>query len=406
MKKKSCVIGIIGGVLFMLSGVAELVMCRVLDFEGVIFKIITILGCAMIGYGLLGIVLSIFASKSKAASIILIILGAPLVLDLVGLFYIIAGSNGLKNLKAASVEEVKNEVIESEAKITENPVIEESNGFEEEERKFEKADDEEIDITREKRPKGQRFGGKWYPSKSWFSTNGVPIKEIPIEKRTLKRLSDEQKYVFALATFAIVKIKALFIIFAFIVSLVIGFSASASAGEPMGFAITIALLMIVGGFIVIKPAKLIDGFTIVNGTFKDRIDLPFYWDLIFYVAWLIGSVWSLFATFILTLFDMTRREKMLSLPRVGVPQNIGFDDMIDVYAAYERACSVDDAFNQFSANAAKRDYDRKQSELDSIKTQTSASGLSASDKQAIINAADSVKKHNEEVYNDNIKPNL
>ena len=406
MKKKSCVLGIIGGVLFAMTGIVQLVISRVLDFDSFAIKMFTIIGSTLIGYGILGIVLSVYASKSKVASVILIILGAPLVFNLIGLFYVIAGANGLKNLKAASANEGNGEVIESEVQTTEKPVVEESQGSEEAEKHFEKEDDEEIDITREQRPKGHRFGGKWYPSKAWFSANGVPVKEIPVDKRTLKHLSDEQKYVVALATFAIVKIKALFIIAAFIASLIIGFSASASAGDPMGYAITIAILMFVGGFIVIKPAKLIDGFTIVNGTFKDRIGLPFYWDFIFAVASFIGSFWSLFATFILMLFDMTRREKMLSMPRVGVPQNIGFDDMIDVYSAYERACSVEDAFNQSAAAAAKRNYDAKQSELESIKTQASASNLSASDKQEIINAADSVKQHNEEVYNNNIKPNL
>ena len=406
MKKKSCVVGIIGGVIFVLGGIVQLVISRVLDFDSFAIRMFTITGCTLLGYGILGIVLSAFASKSKVASIILIILGAPLVFNLIGLFYIIAGANGLKNLKEASVPAVNNEEIEPEVHNTENPVVEESEGLKEAESSSEKEDDEEIDITHEKRQSGHRFGGKWYPSKAWFSANGVPVKEIPVDKRTLKRLSDEQKYVVALATFAIVKIKAIFIIVAFIASLIIGFTASASAGDPMGYAITIALLMVVGGFIVIKPAKLIDGFTIVNGTFKDRIGLPFYWDMIFAVASIIGSFWSLFATFILILFDMTRREKMLSMPRVGVPQNIGFDDLIDVYSAYERACSIEDAFNQSAAAAAKRNYDAKQSELDSIKAQASASNLSASDKQEIINAADSVKQHNEEVYNNNIKPNL
>lgn len=413
MKKTPRTLGIIGSVIFALMGIGMFMLPRFLrDLEPDTRQIFQYIGYGLLAFASLGMLLSNFILKSKAACIILILLGIPLAGYLLGLFYVIAGAMSLKNMKEAEPAQEENADVQPDVQPSKNYVAEEASAsaatqsYEQPARRYNEEDDEEIDISKEQRPQGRRFGGKWYPSKGWFSANGVPVKEIPVDKRTLKSMSDEQKYVVALASFAIVKAKAIFIILTFIIALIIGFSASSAAGDPMGYVFTIIILLFVGGFLVMKPAKLIDGFTIVNGSFKDRIGLPFYWDLIFALASLIATVWSFFPNFVLILFDMTRREKMLSMPRVGVPQNIGFDDMIYVYSAYERACSIDDAFNQATAAAAKRSYDRKQSDIESYKTQVGASSLSASDKQTLINAADRVKQHNEDVYNNDIKPNL
>lgn len=412
MKKTSLIVGTIGSVFFMLIGIVYVLLPVIfgsfssnIDVQSMYIP--RIIGFAFIGYGLIGLILSLFSLKSKTCCVMLVILGVPFLIGLFGIFYVIAGVKGVNNHKALKESAKQVELSQEEAQeITAEAAPAEATSFVK--TSFAEEDDGEIDISRETRPKGHRFGGKWYPSKGWFAENGIPVKEIPVDKRTLKSMSDEQKYVVALSTFSILKIKAIFIIVTFIVCLTVGFTVSATAdGDGFwGYVFTVLIMLFGVGFIVTKPARLIDGFTIVNGTFKDRIGLPWYWDLVFAVASFIGGIWSFFPSVIFILFDMTRREKMMSLPRVGVPQNIGMDDMIDVYSAYERACSIDDAFRQSAAASAKRDYDRKQSELDSFKTSVSNSGLSAYDKQAVIEEADRVKRENEKIYNDKIKPEL
>lgn len=407
MKKTSFVVGAIGALLLIALGVFILVFSFG-DFEFLQFaSYMVYFGYMCVSFGIIGLILSDLSRKKKGACVVLIILGVILTLFamLFGILYIVAGCIGLKNLKEAAARPV--EVAQSgEEEIQAEAAPAEAAAYKNTEQ--DEKDYGEIDISRETRPKGHRFGGKWYPSKGWFAENGIPVKEIPVDKRTLKSMSDEQKYVIALSTFSILKIKAIFIIVTFIVCLTVGFTVSATAdGDGFwGYVFTVLIMLFGVGFIVTKPARLIDGFTIVNGTFKDRIGLPWYWDLVFAAASVIGSIWSFFPSVIFILFDMTRREKMMSLPRVGVPQNIGMDDMIDVYSAYERACSIDDAFRQSAATSAKREYDRKQNELDSLKTSVSNSGLSAYDKQAVIEEADRIKRENEKIYNDKIKPEL
>ena len=49
-----------------------------------------------------------------------------------------------------------------------------------------------------------------FPDKAWFEQQGMPLKEIPIDKKQLKNgFSDDEKYILSVASFAVAKKKAL-----------------------------------------------------------------------------------------------------------------------------------------------------------------------------------------------------
>ena len=185
------------------------------------------------------------------------------------------------------------------------------------------------------------------PPLSWWRDQGLPIAEIPVLKRDIKQLEPDEKVVAAAATFpllikALIKAAVVFlIILAGIVAVLIMNSMdSAASGTNSGLDSMLLYILIICGCclfgIVIgaRTAALIQGFDLVNS--GNKLGLPMWFRLIKYFVsaptMLLGELGCLF----LQIIGRMSQSKMLGLPRIGLPRNGSFDDLIDYYSVYER----------------------------------------------------------------------
>ena len=97
---------------------------------------------------------------------------------------------------------------------------------------------------------------------------------------------------------------------------------------------------------------------------------------------------------------------MTSMPRVAMPKNCEFDEMISAYSAYEQSASMSQAWDEHVAHLEKDNYERKTRELDELKTQVNNGEISTSDKTDLIGRIDSKQKELDEDYEKNTKPRL
>lgn len=80
MKKTSLIVGTIGSIFFMLIGIVYVLLPVIfgsfssnIDVQSMYIP--RIIGFAFIGYGLIGLILSLFSLKSKTCCVMLVILG-------------------------------------------------------------------------------------------------------------------------------------------------------------------------------------------------------------------------------------------------------------------------------------------------------------------------------------------
>lgn len=247
-------------------------------------------------------------------------------------------------------------------------------------------------------------GGKGHiPAAKWFSEEKIPLKEIPIEKKVLKSLSEDEKTVVSIATFTVLKKRALFasiVLCAALVAIAIGFTK-----DPITLVIIMAAVMFGGGFLLGKTARLIDGFAIVRGA--QRLGLNLFFRLWFSFLTVVLSVLCFFVSFFYIMFDMVRRNKMTSLPRIVMPQKSGFDMILDYYSAYEAENSFENALDEHYAHLEKQEYERKQRELDDIRSNAEHDeDLGVAAKLKVAAEVERTKKKNDETYKNEIEPRL
>lgn len=206
------------------------------------------------------------------------------------------------------------------------------------------------------------------PPRSWFATNKINVKEIPIHKKVLRKYSTDQKTVIALTTYPTL-IRNAFIVLA---ALVVGIIA-----VPVTFAITkddkamegiivLVVLFFGGSFVMQRLSGVFDGFSEINGT--KLIQIPTGFKVVFYLARPIGMLWGGISQMIFIMFSHNEKVKMLNMPRVVMPQNCGFDKVIQIYSAYEASCNIRDNL-QISADKNAEDYNKKSNEYKRLQSE-------------------------------------
>lgn len=244
-----------------------------------------------------------------------------------------------------------------------------------------------------------------FPDKAWFEQQGMPLQEIPIDKKQLKNdFSDDEKYILSVASFAVAKKRAL-IMLGIVVGLLIVLLVGVIIDDLSTIIIGIAALLLGGGFLTYKTTRLLEGMSILKAS--SRIGIPAGWSFLFAVLTLVGNVLSFYMFAIHTLLDMSKRDAMTSMPRVAMPQNCEFDDMIAVYSAYEQSASVSQAWDEHVAHLEKESYEIKTRELQDLKTDVKKSDeLTSTEKADLTSKIDSTQKELDEDYKKNTKPRL
>ena len=188
------------------------------------------------------------------------------------------------------------------------------------------------------------------PSLAWWQAKGMTLKEIPVSKKDLKRLSKEEKSIAAIATFPFLK-KALIksaIAFALIligVLAVVISGATTDSALGVGFFVLIACIVI--SFVVsINASALINGFDIIEGS--SILGLPIWFRLVKFA--LSGPTMTLGALgcMILQVLNRWNQAKMLGMPRIALPQNGAFEDFIRYYSDYEDKVNAQAPLQSFS----------------------------------------------------------
>lgn len=253
--------------------------------------------------------------------------------------------------------------------------------------------------TEERQGKEKSFD---YPSPEWFARRGAPLSEIPMEKRAIKQLSFEEKTVVAWATFAVLKKK---MIFASCVLpgalLAIGISCFFGWMAPVCLA---AVTLFGGGFLLGTTGKLYDGFDLVRGA--SLLRLPLLYRIWFSAIGTICSILAYFSSVFYLLLNMVRREKWSNMPRVAMPKNCGFDELIGLYSEFERRSSFERGLDQSMAYTQRENYEDKKKNLKILKKEVESSELSWSAKQTLLQEIESTNKKNDEVFERDIKPRL
>ena len=243
------------------------------------------------------------------------------------------------------------------------------------------------------------------PNSAWFAAQGMPLKEIPIDKKQLKKgFSDEEKYILSVASFAIAKKKAL-IMLGIIVTLLVVLLVGLIIDDLSTIIIAIVALLFGGGFLTYKTTRLLEGMSILNAS--KRIGIPLGWSFLFGILQLVGNLLSFYMFEIYILFDMSKREAMTSMPRVAMPQNYEFDDIISVYSAYEQSASMSQAWDEHVAHLEKDNYERKTRELNDLKSEVKSSDeLTSSEKSDLLGKIESKQQKLDDDYEKNTKSRL
>ncbi len=235
------------------------------------------------------------------------------------------------------------------------------------------------------------------PSEKWFAENGMPLKEIPIAKSTLRSFSAEEKAAFSLTTYAVLKKKLLIAIAEMLIA--VGVIIFLFLKEPVTGAFATLAILFCGGFVVGKTGQLLEGFMMMKG--PGRLGLNPFIQFLFELLRFIFTIFSVFASLMYAAFDMVHKEKAASLPRIAMPQGFGYDAILDYYSTYEAAVK---GLDEGKLNAEKADYRKKQQALDDIQHAVDTSGLGMQDKAQLGAAIHERKEKNEQTYNDTFGP--
>ena len=260
--------------------------------------------------------------------------------------------------------------------------------------------------TPEKRRRGFKEGekAKHLPDSKWFTSHGMRLKEIPVEKKVLKSFSYNDKTLIALSTYPTFK-RNIFLILGMVTALAAIILFGGLIVKNIEFLIVAMIIFVAGSFVTQKLFGVLDGFEILGGT--RLIKIPVIIHILYRIAYPLGGLWGMISQMIFMLLDSFRRQKMLGLPRVVMPQNCGFDEFIEYYSEYEASCSLADAKKQHEAHQSKDEYYNKQKAIKNLKKSVAADkNLSDTDKQNLIAKANENLKKNEKAYENEIKPNL
>ena len=266
-------------------------------------------------------------------------------------------------------------------------------------------DNYEETTTNTSRPKKSKSNSQQFPDVAWFESQGMPLKDIPIDKKVLKEsLTDDEKYILSVASFALARRKAIIMLIIIGSVLVI----SGLMARFMGaYAIIIGVFVLLfgGGFVTYKTTKLIEGMELLNA--NRRIGIPSKWRFLFGMLSLVGGILSFYMTFIYMILQSSRRETMTNMPRVAMPQNYEFDDIIEMYSEYEQSASMSQAWDEHMAHLEQDTYNRQTRELDELKNEVeNNSDLSFTQKRELTQKIDDAQSELDEDYDKHTKPRL
>ncbi len=255
----------------------------------------------------------------------------------------------------------------------------------------------------------ERKQARVLPDLGWFEGCGMPVKEVPIDKKTLKQFDDYEKKVIAIASYPLVMRSMIIIPLLFVIGLLAILVSWFAGGEKDGgmyALIALAVVFLGGSFLVQKWVKRMEGFEILEG--RKLILMPIGFRILYRIAYPLGLIWGFFSNFIYNyILNMERRGKMTGMPRVGMPQNCGFDEFIEVYSQYEAECSMSDAWDQSMAHTEKIRMEDIRKEAKAAKKEVASSDeYSYDEKERLTRDYNKIIENSEKIEKEKIDPRL
>lgn len=258
-----------------------------------------------------------------------------------------------KSVNNPSFEEITNEIETLKAEI---------NMLEQEELAVAKAKSRQDSATLSKAgiKKPKEIKRKHF-SKKDFARNGTRIHCVPIPKKAFKYMSADDKRLFGETTrpFAISAfIQALLIIGIFAAVAGYAFSNMKTGTEI----IYVVLAYFVAALLIIKPSNILEGYTNV----WTGANIYSFWDWLFYmlsiIVWYASFLFTFLIKMLFIVLKMERKLAQASMPRVGMPEGIGYNHIIQQGLEIDELARLSNQFDEMLYNQAKQDADRWLSE--------------------------------------------
>lgn len=201
---------------------------------------------------------------------------------------------------------------------------------------------------------------KKYPSRTEMKDLGIKAKVVPVEPKALKYLSHESKNVFKCTTRphvlpAIVKtvIYSVLIVLG-ILFCVNGMQSATGQEAVIGNVAGIFIIAIVGSFLALKPAQLLEGYNDVSTSADNVID----W--IALILNIVGMVLAFPARIFSAFIKGSKRMQQANMVRVAVPLGFGLDEIIEYGEEMDEWASLSSTLDRV------QNYDKKQEALKQI----------------------------------------
>ena len=256
----------------------------------------------------------------------------------------------------------------------------------------------------EKELKFYKVKGKNIPKIGWWAQNGYSLTQIPLEESKICEFDTPIKGISALATWSLIKSRVPIILIKLVAVLACIIYGIVAGGES---AIAIYIGFIGGMFLFIKDAQLIRGFETLNNV-EDFVYFPWWFIIIkLYIIYASLIATGIVSLFLSLLLKMEKRSKLMMMPRIVMPNGVGYDSVIETALEYENSASWLQSMDESLAFSQKEAYENKINELNKLKRELhDTTVLDFSEKENLEREINKKEEKLNEDYEKNIKPRL
>ncbi|MBO4936937.1 MAG: hypothetical protein J6C90_01280, partial [Clostridia bacterium] len=124
----------------------------------------------------------------------------------------------------------------------------------------------------------------------------------------------------------------------------------------------VVLAYFVAALLIIKPSNILEGYTNV----WTGANIYSFWDWLFYmlsiIVWYASFLFTFLIKMLFIVLKMERKLAQASMPRVGMPEGIGYNHIIQQGLEIDELARLSNQFDEMLYNQAKQDADRWLSE--------------------------------------------
>ena len=206
------------------------------------------------------------------------------------------------------------------------------------------------------------------PDAKWFKDNGTPVKDINIHWEVLKSIPDDELNLIAISTSALVKSR-IKLINAFLCILGIGAFVTLMGLPFMETNFSVALDLLIFGLLIFFGTLLTGAFLmlpcycILEG--YDYMTLRLFGISVHKVYRTISFIWGILLIILLSYMGGLKNGSVEMLPHVGMPENCGYDRVIELYSKAGNA-AIADVLNALQQAANDKEHEKFEKSLDKI----------------------------------------